>query len=76
MTLDERIREAARLGEKAFNEGRGAVPALDPNLRPLLKGNECLPVIVAWSNAWHKANLDAPVIVDGVDIVKEIRGPR
>lgn len=72
------IYKAEALGQKAFAEGRTSTPALDPALNELLKGkgNGCLPILNAWTRAWHRANLDAPVIVDGVDIVKEMRGPR
>ena len=57
-------RQAYDLGVKAFHDGKKAVPALDQNLLPLLKGNkvgEGLPVIKAWANGWHTANLAAPV---------------
>jgi hypothetical protein len=76
--LAARVQQAALLGEKAFKDGRSHIPALDPDLQPLLKGNDCMPVLKAWADAWHKANLDAPVVVDGVDIVAEMRkqGPR
>ena len=63
--LKSKVDEAAILGTKAFNDGKKCIPAQDAKLMQLLKG---LPVggggtiiMKAWSDAWHKQNLKAPV---------------
>lgn len=62
----ERCKAAAELGRKAFEAGKMAIPALDPELMKLLKGFNIgdggVEVITAWADAWHKANIEAPVV--------------
>lgn len=62
------IEEAARLGEAAFEAGKKPVPAMDRGLGRLLEKHrgemqfgESLPLLEAWSDAWTRANLRAPV---------------
>lgn len=64
LTIKEaKIELAGKLGRAAFERGAMCVPALDQALGELLKGsgNDCLPLITAWSKAWHAANLAAPM---------------
>lgn len=64
--ITERCKAAAELGRKAYEAGKLSVPALDPNLMTLLKGFKIgeggLEVITAWTDAWHKANIEASVV--------------
>lgn len=55
------VGEARKLGKAAFERGDSSVPAHDPELTKLLKGNGVLPVLEAWTEAWHQANVAAPV---------------
>lgn len=53
---------AAVLGTKAFQEGRKPVPCHDKELLELVRQNPnkeigaSLPLLTAWSDAWHLAN--------------------
>ncbi len=53
------------LGGEAFKKGILCVPALDPALKPQLKGlgigKPAIRVLKAWIAGWTKANLAAPV---------------
>jgi hypothetical protein len=64
--ITERCKAAAELGKKAFEDGKMAIPALDPNLMQHIRGFNIgeggLEVITAWADAWHKANIEAPVV--------------
>lgn len=70
MTKEElaaKVERAAELGARAHREGKRAVPALDQDLLALLQGNEIgvgLPVLEAWTRAWHAANAAAPASVE------------
>ena len=60
----EKVEKARELGRLAFERGAKSIPALDPELLKLLEGNklgEGLPILEAWTNGWHKANLAVPV---------------
>ena len=66
--FDIQLEKAAKLGTEAFEKGLKAVPMHDPSLQRLIKdagvivGSETWSEMVdAWSKAWHKANLAAPV---------------
>lgn len=61
MTIEQRTIAAADAGKAAFHRGALRVPALDAAIKPLLVGNECLPVLTAWLKAWDTANLAAPI---------------
>lgn len=64
LVIHERTQKAAELGKEAFDKGLKAVPALDKNLAPLLKGLqvcEGLPILKAWNKGFHAANAAAPV---------------
>jgi len=53
---------AAVLGTQAFRNGKQPIPALDKELMRLVAQNPnkeigaSLPLLTAWSNAWHLAN--------------------
>lgn len=56
--------KASALGTKAFNEGKGSVPATNPEIMKLLEGLEVgqgKAILEAYTKAWQKANLAAPV---------------
>lgn len=60
------IQEAALLGEEAFAQGKKRVPAQDAALMALIEANSSgigssIPLMDAWTAAWDKANLAAPV---------------
>lgn len=58
----DRERQALELGRKAFEEGRSAVPALDPELAKMYDGRgDVILVLEAWIRGWHRANAAAPV---------------
>jgi len=56
---------AETYGMIAFASGIKAAPALDKNIMEMVKNNPnkeigaSLPMLKAWSNGWHKANLAA-----------------
>ena len=49
-------------GLQAFQEGRVAVPCLDPAMRAYGReeGAELLPWLTGWTEAWHQANAEDP----------------
>jgi hypothetical protein len=60
------IRAASAAGRAAFERGAMAVPRCDPALMQLLRENAddpgiSIPLLDAWSRAWHAANIEAPV---------------
>ena len=64
MTTNEAIATAAVLGTIAFNEGKTAIPYHDKNLIELIreystKMGDSIPLLKAWSQSWHAANLAA-----------------
>lgn len=63
--LEEKIENAKKLGKKAFDEGRSAVPGYDKKLMESLQGipmgEESQKILKAWSNAWQEANIKAPI---------------
>jgi len=75
MTLTE---QAAELGAKAFHAGKSSVPIHDPEYMELMKSNpdksigSSLLIVTAWTKAWHKANIDAPV--PGLDAYNRTKG--
>lgn len=63
MTNQTLIISASVLGHTAFKKGIKSVPCLDPKLMDLisgLKNGASIPVMKAWSKAWHLANLNNP----------------
>jgi hypothetical protein len=63
MKTETAILAAAVLGTIAFNEGRKATPCQDKALMEIIANREnkewgsTLPIMKAWSDAWHAANL-------------------
>jgi hypothetical protein len=60
------IEEARLLGAQAFANGRSSAPAQDPDLLELVRANSSgigssIPLLEAWQQGWHRANLDAPI---------------
>lgn len=60
------IEQAAEMGRSAFARGIKSAPVLDHDFNTFLFANakqpgEALPLLEAWSQAWHAANLAAPV---------------
>jgi hypothetical protein len=56
--------EAARLGKEAFLAGDSSTPVKSLPFWMFLHAHAdepFLPLLKAWTNAWHKANLEAPV---------------
>jgi len=63
-SVEEKVQQATELGQKAFESGLTSTPASDPELMKLLEGlqtGEGTPIMKAWADAWHQANLKAPV---------------
>ena len=66
MKTETAIITAAVLGTIAFNEGRSAVPAHDPELLKVIGQHEkkemgaSIPILKAWIASWHAANLAQP----------------
>jgi hypothetical protein len=67
MKTETAIITAAVLGTIAFNEGRTAVPAHDPELLKVIGQHEkkemgaSILILKAWIASWHAANLAQPV---------------
>jgi hypothetical protein len=63
MKTEAAIITAQILGTVAFNKGRSAVPAHDPELLKVIEKHEikemgaCIPILKAWLASWHAANL-------------------
>lgn len=60
------IKAASAAGRAAFERGAMAVPRCDPALMQILRENAdgpgiSIPLLDAWSRAWHAANIEAPV---------------
>ncbi len=77
VTKDD-ILEASVLGTAAFSEGRKAIPALDRGLMGLIGRipagapmGSSIPLLEAWSRAWHAANLAALVLVQAPDLEED-----
>ncbi len=56
-------KKAEELGAAAFAKGWKGIPALDPDLRQLMKEtpNDILPLLDAYIAGFTEANLSAPV---------------
>lgn len=55
---------AKEMGKAAFAKGLICAPAVDPEIRNLIKGKsakEVTALLTAWLAGWHTANLAAPV---------------
>lgn len=59
----DKVAQAAALGAQAFADGKSSVPAQSVELAELMRGegNGVLPLLTAYSDAWHAANMAAPV---------------
>jgi len=64
--MTEREKQAQALGKKAFEEGRSAVPAHDPELQKMYGHGDTIAILEAWVRGWHRANAAAPV--SGLDM--------
>ena len=54
--------KSALLGKKAFEDGATCTPVFDIQLMLLIeKGSNTILLLDSWTDAWHKANLEAPV---------------
>lgn len=64
MTTQTAIMTASVLGTMAFNNGKAATPSLDSDLMNIIAQHEnkeigaSIPIIKAWINSWHAANLN------------------
>lgn len=60
-SMSDREKQAQALGKKAFEEGRSAVPALDPELQRMYGRGDTVAILDAWIRGWHRASVAAPV---------------
>jgi hypothetical protein len=59
------------IGKWAFERNLPATPALDSELKPLIKNPEVvtLEALKGWNEGWHEANLAAPVVLENGEIL-------